>query len=103
MRHASWFLFLLCVPALSQSAPDNAAADAFKKHLQSMNLLHMPLRVNAKPIVIARAEGQKVCAIPLLKAKPPGTTDKMRIVAPPVTAEEASRELKVRVPAPACE
>jgi hypothetical protein len=99
MRKTTYCLVLTCAAAFAQSTPDNAAIEALKKRLLSMNLLNPP---GPKPIVLAGPVTQqaKVCAIPLLRVIPPGTSDKMPAIKPP------SQVLKgdtVQVPAPACD
>jgi hypothetical protein len=97
MRKAICCFFLTCAAAFAQSTPDNAAADALKKRLLSMNLLNPPAR---KPVLLAGtvAAPSKVCAIPLLRVIPPGTSDKMGTFKPNVSA----RGDTIQVPAPAC-
>ncbi len=100
MRKAIWCLSLACAAAFAQSTPDNAAVEALKKRLLSMNLLTPP--AGPKPILLAgpSTPQSKVCSIPLLRVNPPGTNDTMRAIRPP------SQGLKgdtVKVPAPACD
>jgi hypothetical protein len=96
MKNAIWCVFLTCATTFGQSAPDNAAVDALKKRMLSMNLLNPPQRmVLAGPV----ASLPTVCAIRLLRVIPPGTSDKMPAIEP------TSKVLKgdtVQVPAPAC-
>jgi hypothetical protein len=104
MKKALWCLFLTCAAVFGQSAssgqstPDNAALEALKKRILGMNLLNPPAQ---QPIVLAGPVTQsKVCAIPLLRVIPPGTTDKVPVIKP------QGRILKgdtVQVPAPACD
>ena len=86
MRHAAWFLLsLLGALAFGQTAPGNNTAAA-----------------GIQPTFIAHAKAS-VCSIPLLKIKPRPTNDRMPVKKPRVTAYEKSRELKLQVPAPACD
>jgi hypothetical protein len=61
-----------------------------------MNLLNPPA---PKRIVLAGSvtPPSKVCAIPLLRVIPPGTSDKIQVIKPTVNP----RELTVQVPASA--
>jgi hypothetical protein len=43
------------------------------------------------------------CAIPLLSARRPGSSDKMPVMRPADKAWETSREPKLKVPAPPCD
>jgi hypothetical protein len=96
MKNAIWCVFLTCAAVFAQSTPDNAALDALKKRMLSMNLLNPPQRmVLAGPV----ASPPKVCAIPLLRVIPPGTSDKMPAIKP---ASKALKGDTVQVPAPAC-
>jgi hypothetical protein len=78
MRHAALLLSLVGALAFGQSARNPGG---------------IPLPA-AKPAL---------CAIPLLNVKPGPVKDRMPIVKPPVSALQESRELKLRVPAPACD
>jgi hypothetical protein len=80
-----------------QSTSDNAAVNALKKRMLSLQLLSPAA---PKPIMLAGpVVTPKVCAIPLLRVIPPGAMDKMPVVKPVVNP----RELTVQVPAPACD
>jgi hypothetical protein len=97
MKNAIWCVFLTCTAAFGQSAPDNAAVEALKKRMLSMNLLNPPQRlVLAGPMV---ASPPTVCAIPLLRVIPPGTSDKMPATKPAIKVLKGDT---VQVPAPAC-
>jgi hypothetical protein len=98
MRNSVCCLFLASAAALAQSTPDNAAVDALKKRMLSMNLLNPPARM---PVVLAGpvAAPSKVCAIPLLRVDPPGTSDKMPAIKP---SNKVLTGDTVQVPAPAC-
>ena len=97
MRNSVLCFFFTCAVVFGQSTPDNAAVDALKKRLLSMNLLNP---ATPKPMMFAvPVTTPKVCAIPLLRVIPPGATDKMPVVKPMVNP----RELTVQVPAPACD
>ena len=86
MRYAGWFLVpLLGALTFGQTAPESNAAAAG---------IPPKFIANAKP---------SVCSIPLLNVKPRSTNDRMPIKKPPVSAYEKSRELKLQVPAPACD
>jgi hypothetical protein len=83
--------------AFAQSS-GNVAADALKKRVLGMDLLHPPKRLELPKAVIAAAP--KVCAVPLIEAKPIGAPDRMRVQTPrmkPLAGDV------VDVPAPACE
>jgi hypothetical protein len=59
-------VFTSVAVVFGQSTPDNAAIDALKKRLLSMNLLNP---AGPKPIMLAGPMTRpKVCAIPLLHA-----------------------------------
>jgi hypothetical protein len=64
----------------------------------SMNLLNPPQRL---PVVLAGAvvSAPGVCAIPLLRVIPPGTSDKMPAIKPAIKVLKGDT---VQVPAPAC-
>ena len=97
MKNAIWCVFLSCTAAFGQSAPDNAAVEALKKRMLSMNLLNPPQRiVLAGPVM---ASSPAVCAIPLLRVIPPGTSDKMPAIKPPSKVVKGDT---VQAPAPAC-
>jgi hypothetical protein len=98
MQKAICWFFLTCAATFGQSTPDNAALEALKKRLLSMNLLNPP---GPKPIVLAGpvTPQSKVCSIPLLRVIPPGTNDKMPVIQPQVRVLDGDT---VRVPAPAC-
>jgi hypothetical protein len=100
MRKAIWCFFLTCAASFAQSTPDNAALEALKKRLLSMNLLNPP--GVPKPIVLAgpMTPQSKVCSIPLLRVIPPGTSDKMPAIKPP---NKVLKGDTVQVPAPACD
>jgi len=99
MRKAICCFFLTCAATFAQSAPDNAALDALKKRLLSMNLLNPP---GPKPLALAGpvTPQSKVCSIPLLRVIPPGTSDKMPALKPPSKVLTGDT---VQVPAPACD
>jgi hypothetical protein len=105
MKKAAWCFFLTCTAAFAQdSSSGNAAADALKKRMKSMDLLNLPTpqQVGPKRLVLAgpMAAAPKVCSIPLLRVVPPETRDKMPVIKP------KSRVLSggtVQVPAPACD
>jgi hypothetical protein len=97
MKNAIRCVFLTCAAVFAQSTPDNAALDALKKRILSMNLLNPPQRmVLAGPVV---ASPPTVCAIPLLRVIPPGTSDKMPAIKPAIKVLKGDT---VQVPAPAC-
>src|SRR3954451_23729260 len=103
MRHAAWFLLsVLGALAFGQTAPNtNAAAAGANEHLKSLRLPVPPkLFPDIKFLASARPS---ICSIPLLNVKPRSTNDRMPIKNPPVTPHEKSRELKLQVPAPACD
>jgi hypothetical protein len=103
MRKSVWCLFLTGAALFGQNAsPDNAAADALRKRLLSMNLLNLPAPApSPAPFVLAGVVMRpKICAIPLLNVMPPGTRDAMPTVKP---APAARGEMVVQVPAPACD
>jgi|HubBroStandDraft_6_1064221.scaffolds.fasta_scaffold1380809_1 hypothetical protein len=83
--------------ATSDNVPsDNVAADALRKRVLSMNLLNPPA---PRPVVLAGVVMRpRVCAVPLLNAVPPGTTDTMEIVEPAIS----TRGDVVQFPAPSC-
>src|SRR5256885_12851107 len=115
MRHAAWILLLLMgATASGQSGPDgNTAAQGAKKHLESLKLpfnLFDPPKPAPPKLGPQKSEGiplaaakPALCAIPLLNVKPGPVKDRMPIVKPPVSALQESRELKLQVPAPACD
>ena len=74
--------------------------DALSQKLAHLNPVNPPgpqmVRLQNAPVV-----KPGVCAIPLLRVIPPGTTDKMTSVRPPVRPREDGGTVKV--PAPACE
>jgi hypothetical protein len=114
MRKAVCCLFLACAAAFGQSTPaqnpnamdENAeraksAVEALRQKMEHLNQVNAPgpqkfLLPQGAPVFRPR-----VCAIPLLRVIPPGTTDKMTFVRPPVQPRENSDTVKV--PAPACD
>jgi hypothetical protein len=98
MRNAVLCVLLTCAAVFGQSAPDNVAKDSLRKRILGMNLVNPPKRiVLAGPV--AQPMSPKVCAIPLLKVIPPGTTDEMPMAKPEGKALAGDT---VQVPAPAC-
>jgi hypothetical protein len=99
MKKAVWCFLLTCAALFAQDANSgNAAAEALKKRVMGMDLLNL---TTAKPIVLAgpMTAAPKVCAIPLLSAIPPSTSDKMPVIKPQGKLLAGDT---VRVPAPAC-
>jgi hypothetical protein len=97
MKKLLWaFLIFGCV-AFAQGGSDNVAADALKKRVLGMDLLHPQKRFEAPKAVIVAAP--KTCAVPLLEAKPAATGDRMQTATPrlkPLAGDV------VDVPAPPC-
>jgi hypothetical protein len=91
---------LFAQDAPAKPLPDNAAIEALKKRLLDSNLLNPPKPI--APVNLTAPAVPKVCSIPLLNVKPPGTRDQMTVVKPPVSPGPASRGDIVQVPAPPC-
>ena len=113
MRKAACGLLFATAMAFAQtpSAPNPAAldanadqakamVDALRSKLDHLSLVNPPgpqlLRLPSAPLV-----KPSVCAVPLLRVIPPGTSDKMTTVRPPVQPREYAGTVKV--PAPACD
>lgn len=97
-------LVFTCACALAQNAPsasDNAALDALKQRVLRMNLLNPPSMRKAGPqqVILSGPVTTKVCSIPLLEVKPPGTADKIPTTQP---REPVRKGDTVQVPAPPC-
>jgi hypothetical protein len=105
MRHAAWFLVsLLGAVAFGQSVPGgNTAAEGAKEHIESLKLPFSLANPQRPAAIRQQAAKPTVCAIPLLNVKLGPVKDRMPIMKPPVSAFEKSRELKLQVPAPACD
>ena len=99
MKNAVWCLFIACAAVCGQTSPDNAAAASLRNRLLTLDLLK-PVKVmkviRLAPTAVVAPSG--ICAIPLLNAIPPGTSDKMHVVNPPAPSSGDT----VQVPAPAC-
>lgn len=102
MRHAAWMLGLLSAAAFAQNAPDNLAADALKKRLQSIDLLSLPNLYAGRRLLIAGL-AKPQCATPLRRATPNVNTEPMPIASAPVPSKRTKRDELLRVPAPACD
>ncbi len=104
MRYAAWILALLTSAAFAQKAPENLASDAFKKRLQSIDLLSLPkLYGRTRTLIAGVVKPPSVCAIPLLRATPSARSEPMPMVLPAVPARQTHRDELLRVPAPACD
>jgi hypothetical protein len=104
MRNAVWLALLLGVPAFCQTTPDNAAADALSKRIQSLKLLKgNPVSPTPTNVVAVTGAAPRTCSIPLLNAMRPDFSSKMPVVNPAISPEIASREAKLQVPAPPCD
>lgn len=84
-----------------QSAPDNAATEALKKRLEGLNLMNLqPLpKPGPQPVILKGPLTPKICSIPLLEVKPPGTADKIPTIQPRQPVRKGDT---VQVPAPPC-
>jgi hypothetical protein len=100
MKNAVGSFFLICAAVFAQNSSDNAAAEALKNRLSTMNLFN-PKSTRPKPVGIAGAPAPKICSIPLLNVIPPGRVDTLMIHKPPANSAH-SRGDTVEVPAPAC-
>src|SRR5436305_9798756 len=100
MRYAAWIFALLSAAAFAQNAPDNLAAEALKKRLQSIDLLSLPNLYAGRPLLIAGL-AKPQCATPLRRATPNAHTEPMPIAQPPVPSRRTKHDELLRLPAPA--
>jgi len=101
MRNLLCCLLLTSAVAFAQSASDNAAAERLKERVLRMNLLNPPTPPKAGPrqVILSGPVTPKVCAVPLLEMKPPGTADRMHTVSPRTPVRSGDT---VQPPAPPC-
>jgi hypothetical protein len=100
-RHAAWLLLAVSTPGFAQTASGNAAADALKRKIESMNVLNLSAG-NRPQAFIAENRPPKICSVPLLNAKPNAGMETMPVLKPPASAAKAVLGMEARVPAPAC-
>lgn len=114
---AGCVLLLSSVPVFGQSLTGNAAALSAEKRVESLKLFSAPginpaqhalapgwtLTPPRQPIRIANritVSGPRVCASPLLEAKPPANDEKLMPVIKPSPPPTGARD--TFAPAPAC-
>jgi len=107
MKHAAWLVLLFGVQAFGQDVTGNAAAGALEKRMESLRLFGRPtdgkLLVERRVVAPMRSIQKvmpKVCAMPLLPARPEGSDENMTMVKPVAPAEKMRTDA---MPAPACD
>lgn len=98
MKYAAWSFCLLSAVAIAQDTQGNSAYEELKKKLDPQNILGRFQPIPPSNIMLVQAGKPRVCAIPLLSARPPGTADRMAVLKVPVIENERD----FRVPAPPC-